>query len=342
MTDDPAPLPPAPLPPPFFIVGCGRSGTTLLRRMLDRHSAVGVPLESLFLLDYLRCPPPRALHFADRMAEEYEVGEWQVHLDPDALKEAPSIRDAIERLHAAYLQKHGKQRWGQKTPRFVQYGNLLKRQWPEAKFVHVIRDPRAVVASLMTSEVHLSNALYGSKRWRRDVGAGLALASAYPGDVLEVRYEDLVSRPAEVLKRVCAFLDLAFEPAMLEEPEPLRREYGRYYDQIHKMVERAPDATRIEAWRKSLTPSQLQLIEEICSPLMGELGYEPVMPPGKRRSLYGHYLKLQRFVGAGRQIAHYHRHRKGYLSGFILRRVRLFGVWRTIREFLGKDREELQ
>jgi hypothetical protein len=113
---------------PFFIVGCGRSGTTLLRTMLNRHSLVAIPLESLFIVDYLQARESvDHERLVQMLVREFELREWGLEVDADDLSDATNARGAIERLHEIYLAKNRKQIWGQKTPRFVRYGDVLKR-----------------------------------------------------------------------------------------------------------------------------------------------------------------------------------------------------------------------
>ena len=320
---------------PFFIVGCGRSGTTLLRTMLNRHSRVAVPLESLFIIDYLK-----AKDGLDRdvliktLLQEYELHEWGIDIDPSDLVDTASARDAIERLHELYLLKHGKQIWGQKTPRFVHHGEVLKRAWPDAKFVHVVRNPHAVVSSLIRSDVHRSNAYFGAQRWARDVAAGLRLAETFPGDVLLVRYEDLVSDPERELRRVCTHLGLGYEPEIATPQKRETGEYGSYYANVHALLDKPPSTDRIDVWRTALSPRQLRLVDDICGPLIPGLGYQPASASPSAKSMRGYVsaLKAERVLGFSMQVVKSLRERNGYLVSYARRKVLVRGLATSIRE----------
>jgi hypothetical protein len=317
---------------PFFIVGCGRSGTTLLRTMLSQHPQVAIPLESLFIIDYLRARPKPAFSLQKLMACEYELVEWGLEVVPDDLKGCVTAKELVDRVHELYMRKHGKTIWGQKTPRFVRYGELLKANYPQAKFIHLIRDPRAVVSSLIRSNVHQSNAYFAARRWLKDVKAGLALKEEYPADVLEVRYEDLVSKPEGILQQVCAFLGLSFDPAMLEYQDAGATEYGGYYEKVHSNLKERPNANRIEAWRKHLLPREIALVESLCGETMRALGYPLDFEAPRVKPVYVMYLKLERLGGGLRQAVHYLTKRPRYLTCNLRRKIRLSLLFRGLSD----------
>lgn len=309
---------------PFFIVGCGRSGTTLLRNMLNHHSKIAIPLESLFIIDYLSAKDSTP---ADTMrsliAREYEIEEWGMEVSPDDLAEAATARDIIIAVHKKYMETHGKVMWGQKTPRFIRHGELLKATFPDCRFIHVIRDPRAVVSSLIQSNVHRSNAYYASLRWLNDVGEGLRLKDRYGEDLLEIRYEDLVGNPKESLKAVCAFIGVDFEPSILEYHKKGDREYSAYYKKVHSMLGKSPTTGRIDAWRTSLSKREISLVESLCGETMKELGYEPSEKRRSRNGIYILFLRLQRIFGFMGQLYHYALTRRQYIFCNLRRKLKL-------------------
>jgi hypothetical protein len=290
---------------PFFVVGCARSGTTLLRLLLNAHRDLAIPMESLFMVDYLRAPNAVPLtRIAGMMLDEYEFGEWGVSLSRDKLEGASSVVELIERMHKAYTRHAGKQWWGQKTPRFVRYGAVLKTAWPEAQFLHVVRDARAVVSSLIRSQVHQSNVYFAARRWRNDVSHGLKLERDSPGDVLQLKFEDLVTDPEPLLRGVCDFLKVGYDDGMLRDRKSEGEEYGTYYEEIHFHTAGPPDPDRIDAWRSHLNAGQLQLVETLNGDLMTELGYAMELTGARVSRLYVAGLRLQRLAGILRQARH--------------------------------------
>jgi hypothetical protein len=302
---------------PFFIFGCGRSGTTLLRAMLNAHPRLAVPLESLFIVDYLQADDVERVK--DLAASEYEIQEWGLRGVKSVVDGASTPRDVVASLHDAYAEKHGKERWGQKTPRLVRYADILRESFPNAKFIHVVRDPRGVVNSLINSDVHRSNALYASRRWVRDVTAGLQAEQKH--GALRVRYEDLVEDAEETLRRVMSFLDESFDERMLryyERPD----EYSSYYDQIHSKLTEPPDPDRITAWEDELSSRDLHVVQDMCGDVGGDLGFDMSSQESTSQWYYA-WLHGQRVFGLLGQIGQYVCRRPGYLWSFAKRKIRL-------------------
>jgi hypothetical protein len=217
-----------PVAPPFlFVVGCGRSGTTLLRAMLDAHPRVAVPPESYFVVPMLReahrYGPPGALRTEALLADLgrfASFGEWG--LDPGVLSARwsahppRSVGDALTDAYRAYAANRGKDRWADKTPFHVLQMGLIAEAIPAARFVHLVRDPRDVAPSVVRAPFGPNRLPDAALYWRRHAGRGRELAAALgPDRVLTVRYEDLVADPQPVLTRICAFLDVDYHPAML-------------------------------------------------------------------------------------------------------------------------------
>jgi hypothetical protein len=318
---------------PFFIVGCGRSGTTLLRTMLNHHPDVAVPVESLFIVDYLRAASTISIDVLKRLLiSDREFREWNMPVHFEDFDGCTTPRNLIDCIHALYMAQQGKRCWGQKTPRFVRHGALLKAYYPHAKFIHVIRDPRATVSSLIRSDLHRSNPLFGARRWAGDVAAGLALKAQYPDDMLEVRYEELVAAPEVVLRRVCEFLELAFHPTMLEYHHEGTKEYDAIFNAAHSALNESPKADRIDAWRKHLTADDIALIEWVCADIMGQVDYTLDTDPHPPSASTLRRWKLDRAIKLGQQIAHRVIVRPGPLWSFAWRKLRLGVFGRDLRE----------
>ncbi len=310
---------------PIFIVGCARSGTTLLRTMLNNHPAVAIPVESLFMIDYLRAANNRPIErFQKLVLQESEFQEWQIDITLQDLVPQRTVANLLTYLHEQYAHKNGKHIWGQKTPRFIRYGDLLKNTYPAARFIHLIRDPRAVAASLTRSNVHHSNTYFGAQRWLRDVQAGYDLKQRYPNSVLEIKYEDLVKTPRTALRVVCDFLGLIYDDAMLTYHETSGQDYGKYHASIHQNLNRPPQPDRIEAWRQHLTAQDIALVEEICGDLMQTMGYQPDKNGEIVSEDYIHQLKRKRLtVGLIRQVRQYFNGRTWHLFYMLWRKYRL-------------------
>jgi hypothetical protein len=207
---------------PFFIVGNDRSGTTMLRLILDRGPDAAIPPESMYLTDLVD-PPGNAEAARELMAEVWshpKVALWDLPGEPPAVPDGLSPQDAYRLIMAApfeaYARKHGKLRWGDKTPHYVHHVDHLMRLWPEARVVVLVRDGRDVALSLKRMPFGPNNAWAAAQWWARGIRAGQAAQVRYPENVMTVRYEDLATRPEQELPRICEFLGLRQTPEMLQ------------------------------------------------------------------------------------------------------------------------------
>jgi hypothetical protein len=245
--------------PPLFVVGCDRSGSTPLRLMLDAHPDLAVPGESHFIPELRRrFPDPvdpevltpallRTPHF-----RHWKVAESSVWERVRAM-EQPSFAGVIEAAFLANADEQGKSRWGDTTPIYVRSIPLLHALWPDARFVHLIRDGRDVALSYRTLHWGSDTVWAAAHTWRRDVTAGIRDGQPLGTDrYLEVRYEDLVADAKAGLQTICAFADLPFDEAMLDPGA--RQEHP------------------------TLAPEEIRHFEAVAGGLLGDLGYERRFP----------------------------------------------------------------
>lgn len=309
---------------PFFIVGCGRSGTSLLRTMLNHHPQIAIPLESLFIIDYLRAPKEVSLNTLKKLIiHEPEIEEWGLRLTSRHVGRCKSRKELIDKINILYMEKNKKIIWGQKTPRFIRYWKLLKKTYPRSKFIHLIRDPRANVNSLIKSNVHFSNCLYASKRWNMDVSCGLEMKKKYPKDVLEVKYSDLINNPKKELLRVCKFLGINYNSKIMRYSNTGHKEYLPYFNKIHRYLNRKPDTTLIDKWKKELLMKEIEVIESINQNLMKRLGFELIHAYPKKNKILILEMRIQRICGLVKQIVAYLRFRRKFFIYNLKRKNKL-------------------
>lgn len=249
---------------PFFIVGASRSGTTLLRLIMAGHSRIHIPAETWFVEPLVQqLPLTQALSSAqarqaiDIITSHYRWPDMGIPADEfvksaEALAE-PKLADIVNLVYRRQLEAAGKSRFGDKTPQYIGIVPELAALYPGAKFIHLIRDGRDVAISFIDAD--FEGRCYDGERfqWIWTIHKGIAYRrSPQASDILEVRYEDLVSNPEPTVRAICKFLGEEFEPAMLQFQE--RREMvparGRH---IHTKLEQplSNDATQI--WRKKLS-----------------------------------------------------------------------------------------
>jgi hypothetical protein len=270
-----------------FVVGCERSGTTLLRLMLDAHPQLAVPPESYFIVDLWR----RRSRYAridgtiepDPFRRDLQRHRWFRYWDVPAetlevaLDRPARFPDAIRRLYAAYARLHGKPRYGDKTPAYVQHVRLLADLLPEARFLHLIRDGREVALSLAEVPWGPGNVLDAAIHWAERVERGRRSGPALGHDrYREVRYERLVADPERELEGVAAFFDLGFDRSMLRHAERSRVRVPRPgLEHERSMAEPRPGA---RDWRREMAPEDLEAVEAAVGDLLDDMGYERAVP----------------------------------------------------------------
>jgi hypothetical protein len=278
-----------------FVVGMNRSGTTLLRMMLDAHPQLTIPPETHFVPALIKaCRQPGATP-EDALAAMKSAREWGdfgfsdeemlARLRAQALKPGAAVRAFYE----AYMEQQGKSRWGEKTPTYVQRMPLIQGALPEARFVHVIRDGRDVALSVLDRTVRNLTAANVARRWQKKIAKARRDAPRLY-HYMELRYEDLILDTEPVLRRVCEFIKLDFDPAMLDYHErssdrlremarPLPGDGRAQHLSVerrmatHAMTTKPPSADRVARWRTQMSASNRAAFEEVAGELLDELGY---------------------------------------------------------------------
>lgn len=227
---------------PFFILGCVRSGTTMLRNVLRCHPNLACPEETHFF----RWSDPFGTEACRRTLSNNVV--LQRHRQIDGITEAEfahlletcqSRIELCERYMQLYMarRKPGAKRWFDKTPQNV-YGAGMLAAWPGATFIHIVRDPEDVVASLRLGKVVKIESLIGAVNyWNESIDMIRTLRRAYPRRVYEVRYEDFVGNPEVEIAKMCEFLGEPFDYSWFKALE--LREVSHDSDNILNAQEKA-------------------------------------------------------------------------------------------------------
>jgi hypothetical protein len=288
-------------PPLPIVVGCPRSGTSLLAVMLDSHPQLAMPPETDFLVPATRLAGEgqslrQQLFDLVTFAKEGDSTWADCGLDQEVFRrrldavEPFTVADGVRAFYALYAEQHGKPRCGDKKPHYVGALPAIGALLPEAHFVHIIRDPRDTVLSWRRTWFAPSQDLAVLARgWLEHVVAGRRGARSV-AHYLEVRYENLVLVPERVLRRVCDFIGLPYEPAMLDYERrgeariaSLRERAGAdgsvavsrdQRSRIHANLARPPLAGRVRAWEREMSVDDRRRVEAILGPALQQLGYE--------------------------------------------------------------------
>lgn len=284
------------------MAGSGKSGTTLLVALLDGHpDLLAFPEETAYFptvrrkyrkanraiqSHYLTESAESRLLFADTDASlgnrdysgfprrEFRAAFEQLANDPG---HAPT--DLLALMMQAYCQTVGRPlesvvRWIEKTPANRWCIPDIRATYPRAKILLALRDPRAITAAFLKRQRRNGDGDFSlylcAKNWME--AARLAISLRDDPAVHVVRFEDLVTRPEDVLRAVCQFLEISFDPVLMQPTKAGVQWRGNSTSQkSFDGISAAP----ANHWRKVLTTDEIAFIESFCAPAMDQLGYEP-------------------------------------------------------------------
>jgi hypothetical protein len=266
---------------PVFVVGVPRSGTTLLRQMLRGIPSLAIPRESHFVPAALDAPTPAAA--LDIVLSSPKLATWDV--DPDAVRQraatAATPAEVVRAAFEAYALEQGRPRWGDKTPGYVLHIDRLANAFPDAVFVHLVRDGREVADSLREQQWGPPDLLLAAYAWRKGVRAGREAGERLgPSRYLEVSYEQLAAAPEDALTRVCRFLDeeVALED-MFDYAGRATTEHP-VLPHLHRHLAEPP-TPGLRSWRANCSLTEQLDIEALMGPTLARFGYEPSAPSQK-------------------------------------------------------------
>jgi hypothetical protein len=303
---------------PFvFIVGAPRSGTTLLRRLVDAHPDIAITRETHWITNLLEGKngfspdAPVGPELLRRLRAEPKftrMGVEDAALDRLVARAAPvSYAELVTTIFDLYGESRGKRHVGDKVPDYVRYLPLFHRLWPAAKFVHLIRDGRDVSLSMLTRERFarrfatweddpISTAALS---WDQLVRLGREAGAQLPAESYhEVRYESLVAEPGRECRTLCEFLGVAYDERMVRFHE------GRTRDDPGRDAKSAwrPITPGLRTWRTEMADGDVERFEAAAGELLEELGYPRAVPNptsgAKRRAAqlrdaFGHHARAR-------------------------------------------------
>ena len=277
-----------------FVVGCPRSGTTWLQLLLAQHPAIRTSWET----DVFR----RYVASLEGAWEWEQAGGWS-HSGPVGVAGLISREEFFAWLRALPDMVFeairgdgpGVNTVVEKTPLHVQHSSLIRRFYPEARFIHLIRDPRSVVSSLMhasrawRTKFASTNPIDEARRWKTLVEAGREIGGVTE-HYREVRYEALLADTSAELASLLGWLELPFDEATCAEIAEAcridRLRSGASDAEVPWAADSRPEGFyrrgEADAWREELSRREVQAIEYITGDLMDELGYERTISHGRR------------------------------------------------------------
>ncbi len=266
---------------PGFIVGKERSGTTLLSAILNRHADLCVTYETDFLYALSTYPggeegfvqdwPQSLIKLVDRM---HPTQGWSKPSN-QVLKRVGSRRlsgkEAFLALGDTIAEANGKKLWIEKTPNHLLCIGFIRKLFPSAPIIHIVRDGRDVANSLVQVDFGSERYIENLWRWRQSVSQGRQALTHDPMAVA-VRYEDLVRQPEAVIRALCSFLGIRYTNNLLvpDGSEHSLIEQGKAH---MKQAAGKISSNKLEVWRKTLSPMDLRYAEAIARDELKAWGY---------------------------------------------------------------------
>jgi Sulfotransferase family len=280
--------------PPFFIVGAQRSGTTMLRLMLNQHPELFVPFESGFITvfsekldsygDLSGRENARRLLADIAMYPLVKKGRLIENVDEVLAYPIATYTDLVHAIFAAKARNHGKIRWGDKTPSYVTDMEVLWNLFPGCRIIHVVRDGRDVALSNRTLNWGIHSLPRAAEDWRWKTLIGHKLGRLLGEHYFELLYEDLVLKTAPTLRSACEFLGTGYDSRMLNYPETGKAQMPEESLGWHQNSIRAPDPALVYQWKNNMSLSDRIIFDQMAGDALATFGYERETHPSTLRS----------------------------------------------------------
>lgn len=286
-------------PKKIFLFGVGRSGTTLLQSMLHAHSQVSMLPENHLIHNYLLAElGGKQPQFDHRFLHSETASRLKEIVDVKRVLEAPTTHHAFELICSEVAQKEQVAFVGDKDPEHINYLPHLQRVFPDAFFLHIIRDPRDVILSRKRSQ-------WGAKYpWQWHITEykhqfEKAITFGFQNhQFFSVYYEELVDSPQQVLESICGFLGVSFDEQMLQFSEGASSLVSENEKNWKENVSKPVLKGNYGKWKKQLPQSEVKQIESVLwdSPVFKHYTKKSKEKPSLSLTNRAFYFALQRYI----------------------------------------------
>ena len=254
--------------PPIFIIGCPRSGTTLLASFLE-NTRYGAPVETHFIIKYYKrlkkyLPLTEKKNFhrlVKSIINERPIQQWKINFDIDKLwnhLQNPTYSEIVNLICMERYSRLGKRSWGDKTPHYILSLNTLFELFPNSKYIYIVRDGRDVALSLLQKKWGPNNVYSCALYWKmcNTIQSDTLKKIKEKGNLFEIRYEDLLLNPTEVIRQLYDFLqeDIA-QNVLISLAHKIKK------DNFYK-------------WKTRMSFQQLKIFESVAGDVLEYYGYE--------------------------------------------------------------------
>lgn len=304
---------------PFFIVGCSRSGTTLLQVLIDAHPRLAIPPESHiydrfgpFLDIYGDLTVRRCRNrFIGALLDDSFIRQWRLEAtvaDIERRVQRPDRVGVIDALFSLYAERKGALRWGDKTPEHIRHLQEIRADFPHAKLIHLVRDGRDVAEAMRRMVFGPVSAVGLAGEWQREVSHWNEFCAAHgSADTLLLHYEDLVTSPRETVDEVLRFIgEPELDTVSGYASSSLSRELATTQRAWHSSLGKGITANKIGAYRQVFSSREIELFEAIAGERLAAYGYTPdnATPTAASFVERAYAFFADRFVRWARKLLH--------------------------------------
>jgi hypothetical protein len=278
--------------PIFFVVGRGRSGSTLLRSLFDAHPHVMIPLESRFVqFLYYNYPSKkrwlpgtaqRAILDLEHGFEPPKLNRTNLEKQVESLSPDLSFRKVCKLIYLNTFSEFPKERIhaiGDKNPRYTFFIPQLLKLFPNARFIHLVRDYRDNIVSVQRTGRLINesgNIYFALGRWSLYNRYVVKYQKRYPDRFCRVKFEELIKDPGTVMKNLCSFLGIDFDPEMLNYHDRVGKYLGEEaFSALHKSLQTPFDLSKVGEWEEVLPVHKAIRCEVLAGSFPEKFGYHP-------------------------------------------------------------------
>lgn len=267
---------------PVFIVGCARSGTTLLRNLLNSHPEIKFPPESHFILDFYHLfGDPKTekdvIRILDHIKKHKRFKKFEICINKGEVKDIRRYSELIDYIYTKFIGKYDAKRWGDKTPLYVLDLKLLVKLFSNAKIIHIIRDGRDVADSIIKTYFGPNNTYLAAKYWKKHVEAGNSQGQSLgTSRYKEIKYEDLLNNSEQTLRSVCSFINIKYNKRINKVSPSYSTEKHRKF--LKRARPHNPHTKIIKSnqnkWKQEMSEKDILMFESVAGDTLRKFKYE--------------------------------------------------------------------